>query len=152
MTRVAIVHDRFVDHGSAAAVVEQLSALWPQAEVFVPVLHEATVPKGLQASVVHDTALRALYHRNGRHAHLLPLLAAAMSSMDLTGFDAVVTSHQAFAQRVRPPDGVPMVSYVHTPARWMWDERSREYEVGTRVGRWALSTFHGGCRKRGELR
>ena len=150
LPRVAVVHERFTDRGGSESVVEQLCAIWPQAELFAPIIDETQLPDGLRAATVHDTMLRMLYRGHGRHAHLLPLLPAAMASIDLTGFDLVLTSHHTFAQRVRPPADIPMVSYVHTPARWMWDARVREQELGSRVGHMALSAF--ATRQRGPDR
>ncbi|MBV8951783.1 MAG: glycosyltransferase [Actinobacteria bacterium] len=64
-----------------------------------------------------------------------------MSRIDLSGVDLVITSHHAFANRVRPPGGVPVVSYTHTPARWIWEASMRANEIGGPLGRAGLSAF-----------
>jgi glycosyltransferase involved in cell wall biosynthesis len=65
----------------------------------------------------------------------------AMRRADLAGAELVVISHHAFANRVRPPAGVPTLSYVHSPARWMWDEELRELELGPGPAKSALALF-----------
>jgi glycosyltransferase involved in cell wall biosynthesis len=77
----------------------------------------------------------------------LPLLPAAIRSLRVGEVDVVVTSHHAFANRIRPPAGVPVVSYTHTPARWIWDSAGRANEVGGRVGAVALTGFAATQRK-----
>ena len=72
---------------------------------------------------------------------LLPVLPLAMRHLDLGTPDVVIVSHHAFAGRVRPPAGVPIVTYVHTPARWMWEPGMLADEAGGALGRAALRAF-----------
>lgn len=139
--RTVIVHERFTELGGSELVVEQLVQAFPGSEVFVPVHDEAARPEGIDADLVSNSRLQQLYRGDGKYAELLPLLPVAMSRLDLTGADLVITSHHAFAQRVRPPEGVPMVSYVHTPARWMWEASTRAGEPGGKVGEAGLALF-----------
>jgi glycosyltransferase involved in cell wall biosynthesis len=55
--------------------------------------------------------------------------------------DLVITSHHAFANRVRVPAHATVVSYTHTPARWIWDRTTRRGEFGGAIGAAALATF-----------
>lgn len=139
--RVAIVHERFTEWAGSERVVEQLHALWPDAPIHAAVVDRSVLPASLQSADVRPTELQRLYRGGTRYAHLLPLLAAAFRRIDLCGVDLVITSHHAFANRVRAPDGVPVVSYTYTPARWLWDSSTRKYEVGGRVGRAGLAAF-----------
>jgi glycosyltransferase involved in cell wall biosynthesis len=82
-----------------------------------------------------------VFRGHASYKFLLPLLPGAMRRFDLDGFDLVVTSHHAFANRVRVPEGVPVVSYVHTPARWMWQREMRSSEWGGRAAGVALGAF-----------
>lgn len=139
--RVAIVHEKFTVLAGSEKVVEQMHLLWPDAPIFTAVSDPATHPAGLAGAEIRTSTLQRLYRGGDSYAHLLPLLPAAMTRFDLSGFDVVVTSHHAFANRVRPPHGVPVFSYTHTPARWMWDPRMREDEIGGSLGRGLLGTF-----------
>lgn len=138
--RVAIVHERFTDYAGSERVVEELVRIWPGADVFVPVADPDELPPGIDPARIRTSRLQPLYRGGGRYAHLLPLLPLAMARVDLTGYDLVVTSHHAFANRVRPPAGTPVLSYTHSPARWMWEPAMRSGEAG-RVGGAGLTAF-----------
>ncbi len=139
--RVVIVHERLTELGGAERVVEQLSVTFPDARIFVPVADPAVRKHVLDGVPVTSSPVQRLYRGSGRYAHLLPLLPLAMARADLADADVVVCSHHAFANRVRPARDVPVVSYVHTPARWMWDPRARAGEIGGRLGEVALAGF-----------
>jgi len=139
--RLAIVHERFTELGGSERVVEALHQIWPDAPIHVPVMDRSTLPAGLAGADIRASRLQALYRRGPRYAHLLPLLPAAMRSMELTEADVVLTSHHAFANRARAPSDAKVVSYTHTPARWMWDSNFRSCEVESRLGRSGLALF-----------
>jgi len=138
--RVAIVHERFTELGGAEKVVEQMHEVWPDAPIFAAVVNRDVLPAGLAAADVRTSKLQHRY-RGGGYAHLLPWLPGAIASFDLSDFDLVITSHHAFANRVRAPEGVPVVSYTHTPARWMWDTRKLRDEPSGPIGRAFLRGF-----------
>ena len=139
--RVAIVHERFTEVGGSERVVEQLHALWPTATVHAAVVEPAALPPGLRDADVRPTPLQHLYQGGRGYAHLLPLLPSAMARVEVGDVDLVVCSHHAFANRVRPRPGVPVLSYTHTPARWMWEPDLRRTEGGSWAGRAGLAAF-----------
>ena len=138
--RVAIVHERFTEPGGSEQVVAAIAEMWPEAVIFTAVVKPSAVPAGLQGRDIRTSRLQRHY-RGGGYAHLLPFLPGAFAHLDLSDFDLVITSHHAFANRVRPPDGIPVVSYTYTPARWLWEARTRHGEPGGPIGRAALATF-----------
>lgn len=140
--RVAIVHERFTELGGSERVVEQLHRLWPGAVVHAAIVDRNVLPSGLSDARLSPSVLQWLYRGGGRgYSHLLPLLPSAMAHLDVGDVDLVVTSHHAFANRVRPPADVPVISYTHTPARWLWDPAMRAGEVGGPLGSAALAAF-----------
>lgn len=139
--RLVVVHERFTELGGSEQVASHLAALSPTSRVFAPVVDPAHLPPGLVDRRISASPLQALYRRSGRYAHLLPLLPLAMASADLSDADVVITSHHAFANRVRVPPDVPHISYVHSPARWIWDPAKRRGEAGGRSGAAALAAF-----------
>lgn len=137
--RVAVVHERFTEYAGSERVVEQLVAIWPDADVFVPVADDDAVPPGVDSRRVRVSGLQRLYPGGGRYAHLLPLLPLAMRRFPLDRYDLVVTSHHAFANRVRS-SGARVLSYTHSPARWLWEPSMRAGEAGV-VGSLGLAAF-----------
>jgi glycosyltransferase involved in cell wall biosynthesis len=138
---VAIVHEKFTVYAGSERVVEQLHLLWPEAPIFATVCDPETLGPVLRDADVRTSRLQKLYRGGDHYAHLLPLLPLAMRGFDLTGYDLVITSHHAFANRVRAQAGAPIIAYVHTPARWMWEPETRRHEIGGAVGRGVLGAF-----------
>ena len=142
--RVALVHERFTEPGGSEQVVEHLHAAFG-GPVHTTVLDRSVLPPGLRDADVRPSPLtQRLYRGGSSYAHLLPLLPLAMRRTAFDdGLDAVVLSHHAFANRATAalPAGVATVSYVHTPARWIWEPEFLAQEVGGTVGRLGLSTF-----------
>lgn len=139
--RLALVHERFTELAGSERVVEQLHALWPRASVHAPIVDPAALPEGLREAALYDSGLQRLYRGDGRYAHLLPLLPAVLKHLPLPEVDAVVVSHHAFASRIALTQEAPVVAYVHTPARWIWESDMRRGEVGGRLGSAALTAF-----------
>ncbi len=145
--RIALVHERFTDIGGSEKVVAELHRLWPTAPIHVPIMDRSVLPDGLVGADIRRTPLQRFYRGGRGYSHLLPLLPLAMRSIDVGPVDLAVVSHHAFAHRVRVPAGVPMLAYVHTPARWMWEARFRETEVPSRIGRAGLGAFSASQRR-----
>jgi glycosyltransferase involved in cell wall biosynthesis len=139
--RVAIVHERFTIWGGAERVVEEIHRMYPGATIHAALVDPPVLSPLLAAADIRTTPLQRLYRGHDRYAHLLPLLPFAFARMELADVDLVVTSHYAFANRVQPPKGVPVVSYVHTPARWIWDPAMRRGERGGHGASLVLGAF-----------
>ena len=150
-TRLVVVHERFTELGGSERVVERIVGLNADARVFAPLVDRRAVPFGLLDAELSDSRLRHLYRSPGRYAHLLPLLPVAMSQADLSDADVVVTSHHAFANWVNVRPEVPLISYTHTPARWMWDRSKRTDERGGIAARAALAAFAAAGRIRDRI-
>lgn len=138
---VGIVHERFTEVGGSELVVRELARSWESTSVHAPIVDPAGIPPGLRVEGTGDALLQRLYPGGGRYAHLLPLLPGAIRRLDLTGSDVIIASHHAFANRLTAPPGVPVVSYAHTPARWLWEAEMRRAEAAGRVGGTVLSGF-----------
>lgn len=127
--RVAIVHERFLVDAGSERVVEQWHLCRPDAPILAALCDRAALPAGLRGAAITASSLDR-FRRKGAYAHLLPLLPAAFRRMDLGEADVVLVSHHAYAQHVRPDPAAFVASYVHTPARWMWDPALRRVEGG----------------------
>jgi glycosyltransferase involved in cell wall biosynthesis len=99
------------------------------------------VPASLRDADLRPSRLQRHYHGGPDYSRLLLRMPGAMAHLDLRDFDVVVTSHHAFANRVRPPATTPVVSYTYTPARWLWDAQFRRGERYGLLGTFALGAF-----------
>jgi glycosyltransferase involved in cell wall biosynthesis len=118
--KVAVVHDHFTQLGGAERVAEALFRLLPNATVFTTVVAENALPPGLIGTDVRTSWMRHLPAMNRLYRHYLPLYPLAVASLDLTGYDLVVSSSCGFAKGIRVDKKAVHVCYCHTPMRWVW--------------------------------
>ena len=118
--RVAIVHDALVNAGGAERVVTFLAEAFPDAPIFTSAyLPERTYPEFRQRDVRVLPGAGAV-RTEGDAKRRLPLWIWGFSRLNLSGFDAVLTSTTFAAKHVRPPSGVRHVSYCYAPFRLLW--------------------------------
>lgn len=119
--RVAIVHHWFVTRGGGERVAECLGALLPSAELFTLVAEPRAIPPGLADRPRHTSLLQRLPGARSFHRHMLPLYPAATESLDLRGFDLVISSDSGPVKGVRVDPGVTHICYCHSPMRYLYD-------------------------------
>ncbi|MFG3701481.1 glycosyltransferase [Micromonospora sp. NPDC047620] len=113
---MALVHEWFGATGGSENVFRQIGDLLPHAERFVLWKdHDATEPN-LRESWLARTPLRRT------KAGALPLMPLVWRTLSHERFDLVISSSHAFAHTVRlgSPDQTRYLSYVHSPARYVW--------------------------------
>ncbi len=119
--RVAVLHHWFVTEGGGERVAECLAALLPTADVFT-LMH---APDGLPASLAGRSLRPSLLQRipgaTGRHRELLPLYPIAARSLDVRGYDLVVSSDSGPVKGARLRPGTPHLCYCHSPMRYLYD-------------------------------
>jgi glycosyltransferase involved in cell wall biosynthesis len=102
-------------------VLLALARLFPRAPIFTLVHLRGSVHEELEARDIHATFVQRLPGIATRYRQYLPLFPAAVATLDLAGFDLVVSSSHCVAKGVRPAPGAVHVSYCHTPMRYVWD-------------------------------
>jgi glycosyltransferase involved in cell wall biosynthesis len=133
--RVAIVHDWFVTYAGSERVVEQLLALFPQADVFslldfLPVSER----RMLAGKSVRTSFLQRMPFVRKRYSAYLPLMPLAIEQLNLSQYDLVISSSHCVAKGVLTGPDQLHISYVHTPMRYAWDAQ-HEYLAGRSLGR-----------------
>lgn len=121
--RVAIAHDWLVRYAGSERVVEQLLLAFPGSRLLTTVKDPDAVPTSLRGAEVSFLDRVPLSRRH--HEWFLPLMPLAWRlRLPVEGVDAVIASSHACANAVPTGDGVPLVSYCHTPMRYAWDFES----------------------------
>jgi glycosyltransferase involved in cell wall biosynthesis len=121
--RVALVHDFLLDLRGAERVFLSLCDAFPGADVFTAVYDEEGTEGRFAGRRVHTSFLQALRPTARTFRALLPLYPAAMESMDLRGYDVVLSSSSAWAHGVIPEESAVHVCYCHNPFRYAWNAR-----------------------------
>jgi glycosyltransferase involved in cell wall biosynthesis len=122
--KVAITHDYLVQYGGAERVVEVLHDLWPDAPIFTSIYTADLMPDefrqmDVRTSFLQDVPGLAAHSRLG-----LPAYAKAFASLDLRGYDVVVSSSSGWAHGVHTDLDALHIVYCHNPARWLYRPES----------------------------
>src|SRR5215210_7209607 len=122
-TRVALVHDFLLDLRGAERVFLSLCDAWPEADVFTAVYDE----RGTEGRFAHRSPRTSFLQRLRPTARsfrpLLPLYPHAIESLDLRGYETVISSSSAWAHGVLVDPEAVHVCYCHNPFRYAWSER-----------------------------
>ncbi len=120
--RVALVHDFLLDLRGAERVFAAICDAWPEADVFTAVYDEAGTEGRFAVRAPRTSFLQRVRPTARTFRPLLPLYPHAIESLDLRGYDVVVSSSSAWAHGVLVDDAVH-VCYCHNPFRYAWSER-----------------------------
>jgi glycosyltransferase involved in cell wall biosynthesis len=136
--RVALVHDFLLDLRGAERVFAAICDAWPEGEVFTTVYDEAGTEGRFASRSPHTSALQRLHPTAATFRALLPLYPHAIESLDLRGFDIVISSSSAWAHGVLVDPGAVHVCYCHNPFRYAWSEREATLQARPLPLRWPL--------------
>jgi len=120
--RIAVVHDWLVTYAGAERVLEQILALYPDADLFsvcdfLPDDQRAF----LGGRKARTSFIQRLPFARKRYRAYLPFMPIAIEQLDLSGYDLVISSSHAVAKGVLTGPNQRHVSYVHSPIRYAWD-------------------------------
>src|SRR3954447_26299760 len=139
--RVALVDDFLLDIRGAERVFAAICDLYPEADVFTAVYDEAGTEGRFSHRRVNTSFLQRLRPTARTFRALLPLYPYAMESLDLTGYDLVISSSSAWAHGVIVDPGTVHVCYCHNPFRYAWNAREETLDRRGPVERAALRTI-----------
>lgn len=124
MPKVALVHDFLREYGGAERVVEALHELYPEAPLFVAFADPDAMGIHWQRFANWDIRQTWLRHIPLIHKIFSPLrilAPAAFRSLDLSEFDVVISSSNAyFAKAVQVQKPAQHLCYCHTPPRSLY--------------------------------
>jgi glycosyltransferase involved in cell wall biosynthesis len=105
-------------------VLYEIAKLFPEAPVYTLVHRKGAVMPVLEERTINTSWLQAPSFGGRTWRYLLPLMPAAMESFTFPDADLVISTSHCVAKGVIPPPGAFHLSYVHTPMRYAWDQRS----------------------------
>lgn len=101
-------------------VVEVLSDLYPQADIFTLVCDPAAISPKLRKHRITTSFLQKI--GGVRHYQkMLPLMPYALESFDLSGYDLILSSEAGPAKGIIPGPDATHICYCHSPMRYIWD-------------------------------
>jgi glycosyltransferase involved in cell wall biosynthesis len=129
--KIALVASWLNQYGGAERVLEVAHDLFPDAPVFTSTYWRSAMPADYKSWDIRTSWLNRFPLPNQRA--LLPLYPAAFESLDLRGYDVILSITSAFAHGVRVPPGARHLCYCLTPARFLWNYA--DYVERERIGR-----------------
>src|SRR5262249_19849452 len=119
--RVAFVHDWLTGMRGGERVLERGVRVFPDADLHTLVWRRGAVSDAIERHRIRTSFLDRMPAADSHYRWFLPLFPRAIESLDLSSYDAVVSVSHAVAKGVRTRPGVPHVSIVLTPMRYVWD-------------------------------
>ncbi|MEP9356969.1 glycosyltransferase [Xanthobacter sp. KR7-65] len=136
--KVALVHYWLVGMRGGEKVLEVLSDLYPDADIFTLVCDPTRISDKLKRHRIQTSFLQSI----GGCSHyqkMLPMMPFALESFDLTSYDLVISSEAGPAKGIVPRPDALHVCYCHSPMRYVWDLYP-QYRAGSgRLTRSAMS-------------
>ena len=121
--KTAIVHDWFVSYAGSERVVESLTNVWKDADVFVlfNLLNESDQKIITKEKIPNTSFLNNFKSIRKHHRKFLPLFPYAIEQFDLSDYDLIISSSHAVAKGVLTNSNQLHICYCHTPIRYAWD-------------------------------
>lgn len=116
--RAAIAHDWFYQPGGGENVALELARMLPGADVYTSFADQPSAAE--LGRRLHTWPLQRLVGPTRRYRYLLPLYPLWFGTLDLRGYELVISSCSGFAKGVRTSPSSPHVAYIHTPLRYAW--------------------------------
>ncbi len=120
--KIALVHEWFTRWAGSEAVIEQILAVVPDADLFALTSRpDAEGKRRLAGRKVQTSFIQRLPLGSRAPQLYLPLLPWAAERLNVTAYDVVICSSHCAAKGVIARPDACQVAYVHTPMRYAWD-------------------------------
>lgn len=124
--RIALVHEWLVVPAGSEQVLQQMVALFPDADVFclVDKLEDADRAR-LGVGHPRTSFLQRIPGVEHVYRWLLPLMPHAVGALDLSPYDLVISNSHAVAKGARARAGALHICHCCSPMRYAWDLRNQ---------------------------
>jgi glycosyltransferase involved in cell wall biosynthesis len=129
--KIALVHDWLTGLRGGEKCLLSFLQLYPNADVYTLIHVPGTTDPVIDARVRGCSMLQRFPGVKRYYRLLLPLFPSAARSIDLDGYDLVISLSHAAAKNVRVPASTFHISYCFTPMRYIWDQA--EFYFGRRA-------------------
>ncbi len=143
--KTALLHYWLTNMRGGEKVLAALGEILPEADIFTHAFGKEMREKvrGLSWKghrVTESFIARLPLGRRHPQAYL-PLMPAATRSLNLDGYDLIVSSESGPIKGIRKPAGARHICYCHTPMRYVWDMYDDYYRASGVGGKIAMKLF-----------
>lgn len=132
MAKVALVHDYLREYGGAERVLEELHQLFPEAPVYTAFVDKKALGGNWQRFKdwnIHQTCLSKIPLIKKTFSPLRVLAARAFAKLDLSEFDIVISSSNAYMAKAARASkaNAKHFCYCHTPPRVLYGYTAKSH-------------------------
>ena len=120
--KVAIVHYWLVGMRGGEKVLEAICELYPEADIYTHVCVPEKLSDRIRKHRITETWIARLPFARRLYKAYLPLMPLALESLDLTGYDLIISSEAGPAKGVITSPDTVHICYCHSPMRYIWDQ------------------------------
>lgn len=120
--RIAIIHEWLVSYAGSERVLEQMLAVYPDADLFcvIDFLDDAK-RDFILGKKPKTTFIQRMPKAQSKYRSYLPLMPLAIEQFDLSEYDLVISSSHAVAKGVLTGPDQLHISCIYSPIRYAWD-------------------------------
>ncbi len=122
--KVAIVHDWLNQIGGAEEVLSVLKELFPEAPIYTSIYWREKMPESYRGWDIRCSFMDKLPLVKRYHQIFLPLYPIAFETLQLSGYDVVISNKSGFCHGVITPPETLHICYCLTPTRYLWEHHS----------------------------
>jgi glycosyltransferase involved in cell wall biosynthesis len=127
--RIALVNAWYIAAGGAELVDDVLGQVFPEADVFNLFNREAAIPPSLRSRSIRTSFLHKIPTITKSYRLFMPLCPYAIESLDLRGYDLIISSEHGAAKGVLCDQGAIHLCYCHSPWRQLYDLYWKSLEI-----------------------
>jgi len=118
--KVAIVHDYLNQMGGAESIIELFHEEFPEAPIFTSIYDPERMPERFRTMDIRTTWMQKLPLLSRLFRLYFPLYPFAFESIDLRGYDVVISCTTAWTKGILTDPSTCHVCYINTPMRFAW--------------------------------
>lgn len=120
--KVALVHDWLTGMRGGERCLLEFLKLYPNADIFTLVHCAGKTDTLIDDRVKAQSWIGKIWGAERFYRHFLPLFPQAVKSLDLRGYDLIISLSHAAAKNVKVPKNAIHLCYCFTPMRYIWDQ------------------------------
>jgi glycosyltransferase involved in cell wall biosynthesis len=119
--KIAIAHDWLNQIGGAENVLEVIVSMFPEAPVFTTIYAPELMPSAYRSWPIQTSWLDRAPGVHRHHQPYLPLYPLAVRSLDLSGYDLILSNKSGFIHGIKTTEDQRHLCYCLAPTRYVWN-------------------------------
>ena len=145
--KTAFLHYWLVNMRGGENVLAEFCKLYPDADIYTHAYNHEKMEPPITEHTVYETFIGKLPGARINCQKYLPLMPRALSKLDLSQYDLILSSESGPAKGIRKSPHTTHICYCHTPMRYLWDMYEDYYRNTGLCGKIAMTVFKNYLRK-----